>query len=87
MVEPALIRLEALMDQTDHLPTALGAVETILKRAGDNAIGVPKKVEQADMRPVINIGIAVGGITQPDIKVGLLPSLPADIVTNEEEEE
>jgi hypothetical protein len=75
MAEPALIRLNELAHQSTHLPTALGAVEAILKRAGGNALGVPHATE-ADTRPVINIGIKVGGIDtpKPEIKVGILPA-------------
>lgn len=66
MVEPSLIRLEALIQQEQHLPTALGAIKTVLERAGtDMPIGpLAKDTADKDMRPIINIGIAVGGITK-----------------------
>lgn len=76
MVEPSIMRLEELAQQNEHLPTALAAVRTVLERAGDAAIGaLSKQAPEADTRPIINIGIAVGGIApKPDVKVGLLPA-------------
>lgn len=80
LVEPSIVRLNELIHQDGHLPTALGAIRTVLERAGDEAIGPLKKVaEQADMRPVINIGIKVGGIEKPLIRVGMQPQPDADI--------
>ena len=90
MVEPSLVRLHALIHQDEHMPTALGAIRTVLERAGGEAIGVLKKdVGDADMRPIINIGIAVGGITAvPEVKVGLLPSasIDADLVEDSDDD-
>jgi hypothetical protein len=92
LVEPAMVRLEVLMEQDQHLPTALGATLEILKRAGDNPIGALKKTEQVDTRPVVNIGIAVGGVPiKPEVKIGLIPqraSEPAEEaeVVNEEDD-
>lgn len=80
MVEPSIIRLEALVHQDLHLPTSLAAVRTVLERAGDEAIGPMKKmVEAQDIRPVINIAIKVGGIGKPEVMVGMLPPPKADI--------
>lgn len=63
MVEPSIIRLEALVHQDEHLPTALGAIKEILNRAGGIPLGpVAESGHSQDTRPVINIGIAVGGI-------------------------
>lgn len=64
MVEPSLVRLEALIHQEEHMPTALGAIRTVLERAGDAAIGPLKKAaEGGDNRPIINIGtIEIGGL-------------------------
>ena len=67
LVEPALVRLEDLMHQDVHPPTALGAIRTVLERAGSNTpIGALNK-DPGVSKPshVVNIGIAVGGIT-PD---------------------
>lgn len=77
LVEPSLIRLGELIQQEEHPPTALGAIRTVLERAGDTAgaIGPLKKdVGEKDTRPVINIGIKVGGIEKPVVTVGMLPS-------------
>lgn len=72
MVEPALIRLEALVAQEEHLPTALGALRTVLERAGSTAIGpLVKEAGDKDTRPIINIGIRVGGIDKPVVSIGM----------------
>lgn len=72
MVEPSIIRLEALVHQSEHLPTALAAVRTVLERAGANPIGaMAKDTGERDTRPVINIGIKVGGIDLPAVTVAL----------------
>jgi hypothetical protein len=75
MVEPSLIRLEALVEQTEHLPTSLAAIRTVLERAGSTApIGpLAKEVGDKDMRPIIQIGIKVGGIEKPVVEVGMMP--------------
>lgn len=75
MVEPALVELQELVMQNVHLPSKLGAIRTVLERGGDNAIGALKKQAEApDARPIINIGIKVGGIDKPIVSVGMLPS-------------
>jgi len=73
MVEPSLIRLGALVAQEEHLPTALGAIRTVLERAGSAApIGpLAKSSDEKNMRPIINIGIKVGGIETPVVSVGM----------------
>ncbi len=80
MVEPSLIELEELVIQNGHLPTKLGAIRTVLERAGDEAIGALKqRAEEKDTRPTIVIGIKVGGIATPTVIVGMQPKpLPAD---------
>jgi hypothetical protein len=66
MVEPALVRLGELVHQTEHMPTALGAIRTVLERAGSNSIGaLAKESGEKDTRPQIVIGIKVGGIATP----------------------
>lgn len=74
MVEPALVRLADLVQQEAHLPTALGAIQVVLARAGANAIGPQAKDAGGDQRPIINIGIKVGGIDKPVVSVGMLPA-------------
>lgn len=78
LVEPTLIRLETLLHQDEHLPTSLGAAKEILNRAGGAAVGpVDPSAGKADTRPIINLGIKVGGIDTPNVagvvKVGLIP--------------
>ena len=64
MLEPAIVRLEALAHQDDHLPTALGATLQIMDRTlGKQA----QQLVEKDARPVINIGIKVGGINPPGV--------------------
>jgi hypothetical protein len=78
MVEPSLIRLDALVQQNEHLPTALGALRTVLERAGSRSIGpLVKETGEKDTRPIINIGIKVGGIDKPVVTVAMLPSTAA----------
>lgn len=78
-VEPTIVRLIELSRQNDHRPTALGAVKEILQRAGGQAIGAVKDASTGDIRPVINVGIAVGGINQPkpEIAISLIPAAHA----------
>lgn len=72
IVEPGITRLHELILQDVHLPTSLGAIRTVLERAGDEAIGpLKKQAEEKDTRPVINIGIKVGGIDKPQVIVGM----------------
>lgn len=93
LAEPALVRLEALMHQEEHLPTALGAIKEVLNRAGGAAIGpVDPNAGKQDMRPVINVGIQVGGIDpskRPEVKVGIVsgsaPAVDAEIVDDEDQ--
>jgi len=85
MVEPALIRLEALVMQEEHLPTALGALRTVLERAGTpNSIGpLAKEQGDKDMRPIINIGIKVGGIDKPVVTIGMQAPAHEDVTEGE----
>lgn len=77
MVEPSIIRLEALIHQDEHMPTALGAIRTVLERAGAEAIGPLAKDVERDNRPIINVGIKVGGIdVPPTITVATLTPTP-----------
>ena len=90
MVEPSIIRLEALIHQDEHMPTALGAIRTVLERAGSSApIGpLAKDTGDKDMRPIINIGIKVGGIDKPVVSVGMLPSVEeGEIVGDDSDDE
>lgn len=93
MVDPAFVAMEDLVTQTEHRPTQLAAARTVFERAGtDTPIGaMAKETGEKDMRPVIQIGIAVGGIaTKPEIavtpavNVGLIPAKVAEIVGDEE---
>ena len=83
MVDPALVQLQELVLQNVHLPSKLGAIRTVLERAGDDAIGpLKKQIEEKDTRPIINIGIKVGGIAKPQ---GTL--IESDVVEGEVVEE
>lgn len=75
MVEPAMAELEVLYTQNDHLPTKLGAIRTVLERAGTkNPIGaLSKDTGETDTRPIIQIGnINLGGLDM--VKAGLIPA-------------
>jgi len=70
MVPKAMDGLDGLLEQNDHLPTKLNAIKTVLERSEDNALGQLKKAAESNTRPVINIGIAVGGIgKKPEILI------------------
>jgi hypothetical protein len=88
MVEPSIVRLESLIHQEEHLPTALGAIKEVLNRAGGAVIGpIDPTAGKTDTRPIINVGIQVGGIDPtkklPDVKVGLIT--PGQITSAEAE--
>lgn len=85
MVEPSLIELNELVHQNEHLPTKLGAIRTVLERAAGNALGALKTEVEKDSRPIIQIGIAVGGITQsePKVAVNLIPAARSDVAEGE----
>lgn len=88
MVEPALVELQEVVMQNVHLPSKVAAIRTVLERAGDEAIGALKqKVADQDSRPVINIGIKVGGIDKPIVSVGMLPKPNVDIEADVQEGE
>ena len=88
MVEPALVELQELVLQNGHLPSKLGAIRTVLERAGDVAIGALKQqVVDRDMRPQIVIGIKVGGVERPQVLIGMQPKQIADIADSEDSEE
>lgn len=75
MVEPAIIELNELIHQNEHLPSKLGAIKTVLERAGNNAIGALKDASTGDTRPIIQIGIQVGGISpKPEVAVHFIPA-------------
>lgn len=74
MLEPSLIRLEELAHQNSHLPTALGAVLAIQNRVLGQ---VGKEAGEKDTRPIINIGIRVGGVPMPGISQRVSVQLPA----------
>lgn len=82
LVEPSIGRLQDLIDQEDHLPTALGAIKEVLNRAGGIPLGPvgEARIGDRDSRPIIQIGIAVGGVKSPEPIVGLLPAVEAEVV-------
>jgi len=81
MVEPAINRLDVLMHQNAHLPTALGAVATVLK----HTIGDGKTSGGGGSgAPVIKIGVVFGGMAQaPTVKQ--LDTDVVDAVVTEDE--
>jgi hypothetical protein len=94
LVEPALIRLGDLVEQSEHMPTALGAIRTILERAGTvTPIGpLGKDTSEGNTRPIVNIGIKIGGLT-PDKLLTLAeahiqtPDIEAEIVEDDDDDE
>jgi hypothetical protein len=77
MVMPSLVRLNDLIHQDTHLATSLGAIRTVLERAGGEALGALKTKAEENTRPQIIIGIKVGGIANPHVEVGMRGALPA----------
>lgn len=70
MLEPAIIRMDYLMHQNDHLPTALAASLAVQNRVL-GAVG--KEGEAKDTRPIINIGIQAGGVPTVTVTTNMLP--------------
>ena len=56
MVENAIVRLEGLVEQEQHLPTSLNAVKEVL----DPGLGTVRgNAHEGDNRPLIQIGIGL----------------------------
>lgn len=91
LVEPSLIRLGDLVQQSEHMPTALGAIRTVLERAGTvTPIGpLGKDTNEGTSRPVVNIGIAIGGLTPEKLHMLAqgLPDIPAEVVKDDDDDE
>ena len=84
LVEPSLVRLGDLIQQSEHMPTALGAIRTVLERAGTvTPIGpLGKDTHEDSSRPVVNIAIAIGGLTPEKLRALSAGQQPLpDIVT------
>lgn len=62
MLEPSLIRMNELMHQDEHLPTALAAAMAVQNRVLGQA---GKDNGDKDSRPLININIMPGGVPSP----------------------
>lgn len=95
LVEPSLIRLGALVQQSEHMPTALGAIRTVLERAGTvTPIGpLGKDTGDRDSRPIVTIGIALGGLTPDKMKLlaavqteNPLPDVEGETVDEDDDE-
>jgi hypothetical protein len=56
-----------------------------LRQWQDEAIGALKtRLEAQDTRPIINIGIKVGGVREPKVLIGMEPEpVPDDVVEGE----
>lgn len=76
-VDPTITRLEEIRDQNVHMPSALGASNTLLNRALGKPGDGPKMHQQKG--PTINIGISLTGDPMKPIAVLNLPQpqLPA----------
>jgi hypothetical protein len=59
-LDPTITRLIQLRDQSEHMPTALGASQSILNRV----LGKPDAVDKdkGAGKPTVIVGIAIGGI-------------------------
>ena len=72
-IDPTISRLIEIRDQDDHLPSALGASVQILNRVLGKPGDGPKQGEAS--APVINVGIAIGGIpARPKVEVTTTPA-------------
>jgi hypothetical protein len=82
LVEPSLIRLGDLVQQSEHMPTSLGAIRTVLERAGTvTPIGpLGKDIGDRDARPIVNIGIAIGGLTPEKLKLLAQANIQSDVI-------
>lgn len=91
LCEPALVVMEKLMLQEDHLPTAFHASAHILDRTLGKAGAVA--ADKGDGKPVVQIGISLGGLdmTKLQVAVGSRVALPeatvdADVVEDDNDE-
>ncbi len=88
MVDPTIVRLGEIRDQNLHLPSALGASNTILNRA----LGKPSDGPKGDgaKGPTINIGVSLTTGGKADVQVVSLPTpaepIDAEFDVNEEDE-
>lgn len=73
-LDPTIARLLELRDQNIHLPTAFNASKHII----DRVMGLIGKAngEEGSKQPVINVGIAIGGMPEQHVSVSV-PELPA----------
>ncbi len=86
MVEPSLIRLADLVQQSEHMPTSLGAIRTVLERAGTvTPIGpLGKDTSEGNTRPIVQIGINLGGLVPGKLQTLAIPaSNPIDVTVEE----
>jgi hypothetical protein len=68
-LEPSINALKEIRDQRDHMPSALGAANQLINRAIGKVANEDK--DKGASRPVINVGIAIGGLPKSakDVKV------------------
>ncbi len=93
LVEPSLVRLGDLIQQSEHMPTALGAIRTVLERAGSTTPIGPINKDPGESAPkqIVNIGIAIGGLTPEklaEIQMKQLASrnpIDAEVVEDDDE--
>jgi hypothetical protein len=74
-VEPTLNRIVELRDQSEHLPTAMKAADHLM----DRALGPLRSgTHEGTSGPTINIGIALGGLTAPNVELAPLEVIDAE---------
>lgn len=84
-LDPTITRLLEIRDQDDHLPSALGAATHLMNRA----LGKPDSVdkEKGSGAPIINIGIALGGLpVKAEVKVLHAETIDAEVDEDNESE-
>jgi hypothetical protein len=82
LVDPAMTELEVVMHQNEHMPSKLGAIRTVLERAGGSPVGALKSGgDDGPKQPTIVIGIMPGGI--PNKQVADAPAIDVEVIRTE----
>ena len=83
-LDPTISRMIAIRDQDDHLPSALGAATHLLNRVMGKPDAVDK--DKGAGRPIIQIGVSIGGLpgAKPKVGVRLLEARAPETVVDAE---
>lgn len=82
-LDPTISRLVEIRDQDAHLPSALGAATHLMNRVMGKPDSVDK--EKGAGRPIINIGVAIGGIPaqKPQVAITSGEDIEGEVVDDD----